>query len=86
MGEWQFTGNITAKDKTIVSPQVGSNYGYSWFNISNEPVVIRLPHQKSPIENAIPTNGVGFYGLFRVYEPVKNLKFPVIKNTSKKDK
>lgn len=80
MGEWQFIGNITAKDETIVSPQVGANYGYSWFNISNEPVVIRLPHQKIPIENAIPTNGVGFYG------PVKNLKFPVIKNTSKKDK
>ena len=84
MGEWQFTGDITAKDKTVVSPQVGTNYGYSWFNISKEPVVItmpkydkyyslsifdmnhfievkvmptkpvviRLPHQKSPIEGA----------------------------------
>ncbi len=30
-------------------------------------------------ENAIPSNGVDFYGIFRVYEPVKNVKFPVIK-------
>jgi len=84
MGEWQFSGPITAKDRTVVSPQVGTNYGYSWFNISNEPlvitmpkydkyyslsvfdmnhfmevkvmpakpVVIRMPYQKSPIEDA----------------------------------
>jgi len=84
MGEWQFTGEITAKDRTVVSAQVGTNYGYSWFNISNEPlvitmpkydkyysvtvfdmyhhmevyvmpnkpVVVRLPHQKSPIKDA----------------------------------
>lgn len=84
MGEWQFTGSITADHKTVVTPQAGVNYGYSWFNISNEPVVItmpeydkyysvsvfdmnhfmevrvmpkkpvvvRLPHQKSPIEGA----------------------------------
>ena len=84
MGEWQFTGSVTAKDKTVVTPQAGTNYGYTWFNISNEPlvitmpkydkyyslsvfdmnhfmevrvmpekpVVIRLPHQKSPIKDA----------------------------------
>lgn len=84
MGEWQFTGSVTAKDKTVVTPQAGTNYGYTWFNISNEPlvitmpeydkyysvtvfdmnhymevrvmpekpIVIRLPHQKSPIEDA----------------------------------
>ena len=84
MGEWQFTGAVTAKDKTVVTPQAGTNYGYTWFNISNEPlvitmpkydkyyslsvfdmnhfmevhvmpekpIVIRLPHQKSPIEDA----------------------------------
>lgn len=85
MGEWQFTGSITANEKTVVTPQAGTNYGYSWFNISNNPVVIempeydkyyslsifdmhhfmevrvmpkkpvvvRLPHQKSPIADAI---------------------------------
>jgi len=84
MGEWQFTGAVTAKDKTVVTPQAGTNYGYTWFNISNEPlvitmpkydkyyslsvfdmnhfmevrvmpkkpIVIRLPHQKSPIKDA----------------------------------
>ena len=84
MGEWQFTGSITADEKTVVSPQAGTNYGYSWFNISNEPlvitmpeydkyysvsifdmnhfmevfvmpkkpVVVRLPHQKSPVKGA----------------------------------
>lgn len=29
MGEWQFTGSITADDKTVVTPQAGANYGYS---------------------------------------------------------
>ncbi len=83
-GDWQFTGMVTAKDKTVITPQADVNYGYSWFNISNEPVVvtlpeydkyssltvfdmnhfmevyispnkpvvIRLPHQKSPIKDA----------------------------------
>jgi len=83
-GEWQFTGDITANERTVITPQAGVNYGYSWFNISNKPivismpkydkyyslsvfdmnhfmevyvspdkpVVIRLPHQKSPIEDA----------------------------------
>ncbi len=84
MGEWQFTGSVTAKDRTVVTAQSGVNYGYTWFNISNEPlvitmpvydkyysvsvfdmnhfmevrvmpekpIVIRLPHQKSPIKDA----------------------------------
>jgi hypothetical protein len=83
-GEWQFTGMVTAKDRTVITPQADVNYGYSWFNISKEPivvtmpeydkyyslsvfdmnhfvevyvnhkkpVVIRLPHQKSPIKDA----------------------------------
>lgn len=95
MGEWQFTGSITANDKTVVSPQAGANYGYSWFNISNEPVVItmpeydkyyslsifdmnhfmevrvmprkpvviRLPHQKSPIEDSLEIVLQTFQGL-----------------------
>ena len=84
MGQWQFTGSITAEDRTVVTAQSGTNYGYTWFNISNEPlvitmpeydkyyslsvfdmnhfmevrvmpekpIVIRLPHQKSPIKDA----------------------------------
>lgn len=83
-GQWQFTGKVTAEDRTVVTPQADVNYGYSWFNISNEPlvitmpyydnyyslsvfdmnhfmevyvrpdkpVVVRLPHQKSPVKNA----------------------------------
>ena len=83
-GEWQFTGMVTAADRTVITPQADVNYGYSWFNISNEPIVItmptydryyslsifdmnhfmevyvapekpvvvRLPHQKSPIAGA----------------------------------
>ncbi len=83
-GEWQITGLVTAEDRTVVTAQADVNYGYSWFNISNEPVavtmpkydkyysltvfdmhhfmevivapekpvVVRLPHQKSPVEDA----------------------------------
>lgn len=42
-GEWQFTGMVTADDRTVITPQADVNYGYSWFNISNRPVVITLP-------------------------------------------
>ncbi|MCG8579696.1 MAG: DUF1214 domain-containing protein [Bacteroidales bacterium] len=83
-GEWQHSGMVTAKDRTVITPQADVNYGYSWFNIAEKPVVItlpeyemyssltvfdmnhymevlvspekpvvvRLPHQKSPIEDA----------------------------------
>lgn len=42
-GEWQFTGMVTADDRTVISPQADVNYGYSWFNISNQPVVVTMP-------------------------------------------
>lgn len=83
-GEWQISGLVTAKDRTVITPQADVNYGYSWFNITDnpivvsmpkydkyyamsifdmnhfsqvvlapkKPVVVRLPHQKSPVENA----------------------------------
>ena len=83
-GEWQHSGAVTADDRTVITPQSDVNYGYSWFNISEQPVVItmpkyrmyssltvfdmnhfmevlvspekpvvvRLPHQESPIEGA----------------------------------
>ena len=83
-GDWQFTGMVKASGRTVVTPQADVNYGYSWFNISNEPIVItmpkydkyyslsifdmnhqmevvvtpekpvvvRLPHQKSPVKDA----------------------------------
>ncbi len=34
-GQWQFSGKVTAEDRTVVTPQVAVNYGYTWFNISN---------------------------------------------------
>jgi len=42
-GQWQFTGQVTAAERTVVTPQADTNYGYSWFNISNQPVVITMP-------------------------------------------
>ena len=83
-GEWQISGLVTAADRTVITPQADVNYGYSWFNITDQPivvtmpkydkyyavsifdmnhfsqvvlapekpVVVRLPHQKSPIEDA----------------------------------
>lgn len=42
-GEWQISGMVTADDRTVITPQADVNYGYSWFNISNEPVVITMP-------------------------------------------
>jgi hypothetical protein len=94
-GEWQFTGMVTAKDRTVITPQADVNYGYSWFNISNQPVVvtmpeydkyyslsvfdmnhfmevyvmpgkpvvIRLPHQKSPVKDAIEIVLHTYWGL-----------------------
>jgi len=42
-GQWQFTGKVTAADRTVITPQADTNYGYSWFNISNRPVVVTMP-------------------------------------------
>ncbi len=42
-GEWQISGMVTAEDRTVITPQADVNYGYTWFNISNEPVVITMP-------------------------------------------
>ena len=42
-GEWQHSGAVTAEDRTVVTPQADVNYGYSWFNISERPVVVTLP-------------------------------------------
>lgn len=42
-GEWQNSGRVTADDRTVITPQADVNYGYSWFNISNEPIVIEMP-------------------------------------------
>ena len=94
-GDWQFTVMVTADDRTVITPQADVNYGYSWFNISNrpvvikmpeydkyyslsvfdmhhfvevnvmpdKPVVIRLPHQKSPVEDAIEIVLQTYWGL-----------------------
>ena len=45
-GQWQITGAVTAKDRTVVTPQADVNYGYSWFNISEKPVVVNMPKYK----------------------------------------
>ncbi|WP_369049031.1 DUF1214 domain-containing protein [Tenacibaculum sp. UWU-22] len=42
-GEWQFSGAVTAKDRTVITPQSDVNYGYSWFNIADNPIVITMP-------------------------------------------
>lgn len=42
-GEWQLSGMVTSKDRTVITPQADVNYGYSWFNVSKDPVVITMP-------------------------------------------
>lgn len=42
-GEWQISGMVTAEDRTVVTVQADVNYGYTWFNISNQPVIITMP-------------------------------------------
>ncbi|WP_430815137.1 DUF1214 domain-containing protein [Carboxylicivirga sp. RSCT41] len=42
-GEWQITGLVSPEDRTVITPQADVNYSYSWFNISEEPVVITMP-------------------------------------------
>ena len=103
-GEWQFTGMVTAKDRTVITPQADVNYGYSWFNISkepvvitmpkydkyyslsifdmnhfmevhvmpNKPVVIRLPHQKSPVKDAIEVVLHTYWGLAFTRQAIVN--------------
>lgn len=43
LASWTFSGRVGADDRTVITPQADANYGYSWFNISNGPLVIELP-------------------------------------------
>ncbi len=43
LGTWSHSGLVGAEDRTVITPQADVNYGYSWFNISNGPMVIELP-------------------------------------------
>jgi hypothetical protein len=43
LGTWTHTGRVGADDRTVITPQADVNYGYSWFNISDGPIVIELP-------------------------------------------
>ena len=43
LGTWSHSGRIGADDRTVITPQADANYGYCWFNISNGPMVIKLP-------------------------------------------
>lgn len=40
---WIHSNRVGAEDRTVITPQADVNYGYSWFNISNGPMVIELP-------------------------------------------
>ena len=43
LGTWSHSGLVGAEDRTVITPQADVNYSYSWFNISNGPMVIELP-------------------------------------------
>ncbi len=43
LGTWTHSGRVGADDRTVITPQADVNYGYSWFNISDGPMVIELP-------------------------------------------
>ena len=42
-GSWTQSGQVTATDRTVITPNPDVNYGYCWFNLSNGPIVIELP-------------------------------------------
>jgi hypothetical protein len=44
LGTWTHTGFITAAERTVITPNPDVSYGYSWFNVSNGPMVIEIPH------------------------------------------
>jgi len=45
-GGWTQTGQLTAADRTVITPNSDMNYGYCWFNLSNGPIVIELPRYR----------------------------------------
>jgi hypothetical protein len=45
-GSWTHSGYLSADDRTVITPNPDVNYGYCWFNVSNGPIVIELPHYR----------------------------------------
>lgn len=45
-GTWTHSGHLTAADRTVITPNPDLNYGYCWFNVSNGPMTIELPHYR----------------------------------------
>ena len=43
LGSGTHTGCVSAEDRTVITPQADSNYGYCWFNISKGPLTVELP-------------------------------------------
>lgn len=43
LGAWTHSGRVGADDRTVITPQADVNYGYSWFNVSDGPMIIELP-------------------------------------------
>jgi len=42
-GTFWFSGYVTPKDHTVITPQANVDYGYSWFSISDAPATLNLP-------------------------------------------
>lgn len=45
-GTWSQSGQLTATDRTVITPNSDMNYGYCWFNLSGGPIEIDLPQYR----------------------------------------
>jgi hypothetical protein len=83
-GYWTVT--IYSFGDRFLIPNEKNVYDITSYNAKPNPdgtYTIRINNEGTG-ENAIPSNGADFYGVFRVYEPVKDVKFPAIKKVETK--
>jgi hypothetical protein len=81
-GYWSLTIYNT-EDRYLI-PNKENKYVLNFYNLKpNEDGTYTLRvNANGEGENAIPTKGKDFYGVFRVYEPVDSLIFPEIKKVN----
>ncbi len=75
---------IYSSQNRFLIPNIGDVYYISSYNVQADAdgtYRIHINPEGTGV-NAIPSNGVDFYGVFRVYEPLGKVKFPSIKNIS----
>lgn len=80
-GDWYHSGLVDATDKTVVLPQLDASYGYCWYTLGDEPLIVYAP-QDYPYFSAVSIFDMNHFVPLVVPNPARPI---VIKLAGMKD-